>query len=120
MSRWTDLKVSRPFYKQTASCLYLLDALLGGSGSSRLTFSDVSGLPDAQVCMFIVREQPKEFGFNFLFRKSVGTQGSFSKLEELCSLYRTEHNKGAGRSPLGEYSGFSAGGHRHVGKRTSK
>ena len=65
MGHWTDLKVFRLFYRQTASCVYLPDALLGGFGLFRPTFSDESGHPDAQVCIFVARERPAEFGINF-------------------------------------------------------
>ena len=75
MSHWTDLRVFRLFYRQTSSCVYMPDALLGGFGSFQLTFSNYSGPPDAQVCIFVAREQPEEFRANFS-RKSVGAQGS--------------------------------------------
>ena len=75
MSHWTDLRVFRLFYRQTASCVYLPDALLGGVGSFRLTFSHHSGPPDAQVCIFVVRERPEYGTFvlqgNIFSRKSV-------------------------------------------------
>ena len=61
MNHWTDLRVSRLFYKQTASCVNLPDAHLRGFGSFRLTFSDDSGHPGAQVCIFTVRERPEDF-----------------------------------------------------------
>ena len=76
MSHWTDLRVFRPFYSQTASCLYLPDALLGGFGSFRLTFSDDSGHPDALVCIFVVRERLEEFRVNFFFEGKISFFGS--------------------------------------------
>ena len=82
MSHWTDLRVFRSFYRQTASCVYLPDALVGGFGSFRLTFSDESGPPDAQVCIFIVREQPEEFGLNFFCGAKWGNRVCREPLKE--------------------------------------
>ena len=70
------------FYKQTASCVYLLDTLLGGFGSFRLTFSNVSGPPDAQVCIFIMRERPEDGKSQLLFQGKRGNPGLREPLKE--------------------------------------
>ena len=75
MSHWTDLMVFRQFYRQTASCMYRPDVLLRGFCSFQPTFSDDSGLPDAQICIFIVRDGPRTGRINFFCRAKYGKPG---------------------------------------------